>query len=152
MSIPRPARKLDRRVLKMWWLLAALGVAVVVAAGWIVNVFLDGPLVWTLVVIAAASALFLMIPVLRYRRWRFEIRQRDLYISRGVIAVSYLLIPFDRIQYVETRQGPVDRVFGLAQLVVHTAASHPGKIPGLVQAEAEELREELSRVAGTATV
>ncbi|HVE76274.1 MAG TPA: PH domain-containing protein [Actinomycetota bacterium] len=150
--IERPARKLDRRVLKMWWVLAALEILFAAAAAWAAVFILEGPATWTLAVFAVVTAIFLTIPPLRYSRWRFEIRERDLYISRGVVAISYLLIPFDRIQYVETRQGLIDRIFGLAQLVVHTAAAHPGKIPGLVQSEAEELREELSRVAGTATV
>jgi membrane protein YdbS with pleckstrin-like domain len=66
--------------------------------------------------------------------------------------VVVTLIPFDRIQFVETHQGPLDRAFSLTQLVIYTAAGKAGTIPGLESSEAEALREELSRVAGTESV
>ncbi len=91
-------------------------------------------------------------PYLRYRRWRYEIRERDLFLSRGSWFYVLTLIPFDRIQYVETHQGPLDLAFRLMQLVVYTAAGRAARIPGLAPAEAEALREELSKVAGTESV
>ena len=91
-------------------------------------------------------------PHLRYRRWRYEIRERDLFLSRGSLFFVLTLIPFDRIQYVETHQGPLDLAFGLMQLVVYTAAGRAARIPGLAPEEAGSLREELSKVAGTQSV
>lgn len=92
------------------------------------------------------------VPHLMYRRWRYVIRQRDLYVSRGAVFFRQVLVPFDRIQYVETNHGPLDRAFKLAQVSVYTAAGKAVQIPGLKQREAEALREELSRVAGTEVV
>ena len=92
------------------------------------------------------------LPYLRYRRWRYEIRERDLFLSRGSLFFVLTLIPFDRIQYVETHQGPLDLAFGLMQLVVYTAAGRAARIPGLAPEEAGSLREELSKVAGTESV
>ena len=146
----RPANRLDRRVLTMWWTVAGALLAVaalaafpVIPAGW-------GP-GYTLAV-AAAAALAVAVPFLRYRRWRYEIRERDLFLSRGSLFFVLTLIPFDRIQYVETHQGPLDLAFGLMQLVVYTAAGRAARIPGLAPGEAASLREELSRVAGTGSV
>ena len=100
----------------------------------------------TAIVLAAA------LPYLRYRRWRYEIRERDLFLSHGSLFFVLTLIPFDRIQYVETHQGPLDLAFGLMQLVVYTAAGKAARIPGLAPEEAGSLREELSKVAGTQSV
>jgi membrane protein YdbS with pleckstrin-like domain len=145
----RPAKTLDRRVLAMWrtmWVAAAVvgGLAALArtAAG-----ELDA--VAVALAFAVALALAVTIPALRYRRWRYEIRERDLFLSRGSLFFVLTLVPFDRIQYVETHQGPVDLAFGLMQLVVYTAAGRAARIPGLSPREAEALREELSRVAGT---
>ena len=99
-----------------------------------------------------AVALAAAVPYLRYRRWRYEIRERDLFLSHGSWFYVLTLIPFDRIQYVETHQGPLDLAFGLMQLVVYTAAGKAARIPGLAPDEAEALREELSKVAGTDSV
>jgi hypothetical protein len=93
-----------------------------------------------------------LVPWLRYRRWRYEIRERDVFLSHGALFFVLTLVPFDRIQYVETHQGPLDLAFGLMQLAVYTAAGKAARIPGLSPQEAEALREELSTVAGTHSV
>ncbi|HEX5937129.1 MAG TPA: PH domain-containing protein [Actinomycetota bacterium] len=102
--------------------------------------------------LGVAIVLAFAVPYLRYRRWRYEIRERDLFLSHGSWFFVLTLIPFDRIQYVETHQGPLDLTFGLMQLVVYTAAGRAARIPGLAPAEAEALREELAKVAGTESV
>ena len=103
--------------------------------------------------IAAAMLLpALAVPRLAYKRWRYAIRERDLYTSKGALWHVETLIPFDRIQFVESRQGPLDRAFHLTEVVVYTAAGKAGSIPGLEKSTAESLREELSKVAGTASV
>ena len=102
--------------------------------------------------VVTAIMLAAALPYLRYRRWRYEIRERDLFLSHGSLFFVLTLIPFDRIQYVETHQGPLDLAFGLMQLVVYTAAGRAARIPGLAPEEAGSLREELSKVAGTQSV
>jgi uncharacterized protein len=139
---------LDRRVRMVWWAqgaLATLQVTAVVAlvdflaplpfpSGWLTAV------VFAILVISAAA-----LPPLRYRRWRYAIREQDLWIRRGVFWVTVSVIPFSRLQFVDTRQGPLDRLFGLAQLVVHTAAlGTSGVLPGLETAEAARLRDRLA--------
>jgi membrane protein YdbS with pleckstrin-like domain len=136
----------------MWW--TVWGTIVVVGA------FVASPMIAEIPVGGAAfTAAFVVavvlsatVPYLRYRRWRYEIRQRDLFLSRGSWFYVLTLIPFDRIQYVETQQGPLDLAFGLMQLIVYTAAGKAARIPGLAPDEAEALREELSKVAGTESV
>jgi uncharacterized protein len=129
----------------VWVVVAIVGANVAVVAEAVAPAF-----AFTLAGALAVGAV--AVPPLRYRRWRYEIRSRDLLMSRGALFFKLTLVPFDRIQFVESRQGPLDRVFGLSQLVVYTAAGTAGQIPGLAPGEAESLREELSRVAGTSTV
>jgi uncharacterized protein len=143
---------LDRRVLAMWWLVGgagALGVALIGGlAAWLAPVP-EAPVAGVVLVAVVAAGLF---PPLRYRRWRYELRPRDLSLSRGALWQVRTMIPFDRIQFVESRRGPLDRIFGLNVLVVYTAAGRAAHIPGLSTPQAEALREELSKVAGTLTV
>ena len=141
---------LDPRVRLLWWTAGALsviGVLVPVAA---FDLLVDTPLptggvVATVAVVGGALAAF--IPWLRYRRWGYALRERDLWIRQGVIWVKVSVIPYARLQFVDTKQGPLDRMFGLAQLVVHTAAlGTSGQLPGLDVPTAESLRERLARV------
>ena len=144
-----PAQRLDRKVLVMWWAIAAAAGLLVTAVGAVVIArdLVSGGIVVPVGI--AALALSGAGPYIRYRRWRYEIRQRDLFLARGGIFITRTLIPFDRIQFVETREGPLDHFFGLQQLIVYTAAGRAGLIPGLAAAEAQRIREELSSVAQT---
>jgi membrane protein YdbS with pleckstrin-like domain len=148
----RPTRALDRRVLRLWW--TTWGVIVVIGAAAASPLLGRSTPATTGYVIGVVTAVVLaaVLPYLRYRRWRYEIRERDLFLSHGSLFFVLTLIPFDRIQYVETHQGPLDLAFGLMQLVVYTAAGRAARIPGLAPEEAGSLREELSKVAGTQSV
>jgi uncharacterized protein len=147
-----PSRRLDHRVLFLWWTVAgALALlAAVASAVWVVIAEISWGVAVSMATIAILAAIGL--PPLRFRRWRYEIRQRDILLSRGALFFVITLIPFDRIQFVETRQDPLDRLFRLYEVVVFTAAGRAGRIPGLDPSEAESLREELSRIAGAQTV
>ncbi|MDP8930094.1 MAG: PH domain-containing protein [Actinomycetota bacterium] len=141
---------LDPRVRLLWWSVGGLVAVPVVLAAGVVDALAPHPLrrgLITLTVLLAALAVAVGAPVLRYRRWRYALRERDLWLRSGVLWVTVSVIPYRRLQFVDTRQGPLDRLFGLSQLVVHTAAlGTSGRLPGLDAEEAEHLRERLAEV------
>ena len=138
---------LDRRVRTSWWLEAAAAAAVVTAlavAGAAISDVTSVPTALLAVGLPAAIAAGLL-PVLRYRRWRYALRADALWLRFGVLRVTVSVIPFNRLQFVDTRQGPLDRMLGLARLVVHTAAvGTSGVLPGLDAADAAALRDRLA--------
>lgn len=141
---------LDPRVRVLWWL---TGAGIVLAGGVVAGlVDLIAPLPLRRGLLTGAVLLVLalgavVLPVLRYRRWRYALRPDALWIRHGVLWVTVSVVPFSRLQFVDTRQGPLDRLFGLSQLVVHTAAlGTSGRLPGLDATEAERLRERLAEV------
>jgi len=85
----------------------------------------------------------------RYRVWRYEIRDDSLYLERGVFTRVRTVVPFVRIQHVDSARGPVERLVGLANTVVYTAGSRGADvaIPGLTAGGADDLRERLKRLA-----
>lgn len=87
--------------------------------------------------------------VYRYRVWRFEVRGEELYIRRGVLTQVRTLVPYVRVQHVDSRRGPVERTLGLASVVVYTAGSRGADvtIPGLTPERADELQNELRTLA-----
>lgn len=99
---------------------------------------------------AALAVLFLVVlPPIRYVRWRYELTDDYLDIARGIIWRKRFIIPFIRVQNTDTRQGPILRAFGLSSVTVSTAAGEH-EIPGLGNEEAELLRDraaELARIA-----
>jgi membrane protein YdbS with pleckstrin-like domain len=72
-------------------------------------------------------------------------RDEDLLIRRGAMFRRIVVVPYGRMQYVDVSAGPLDRVFGLARVQLHTAsADTDASIPGLVPVEAARLRDRLS--------
>jgi hypothetical protein len=143
-------RPLDPRVRQLWWIVAGLTLLIVLAVAAAIGMLvLDGG--WSAVPVLIVAAIGLpsavLIPWLRYRRWRFALREHDLWVRSGVLWRNTSVIPYARLQFVDTTQGPLDRMFGLAQLVVHTAApGTSGRLPGLALNDAEALREKLANV------
>lgn len=96
----------------------------------------------------AASCLALGLPYASRKAgsWKFLERDHDLLVQRGVMFLRLSIIPYERMQTVEVAAGPVDQLFHLATVQLHTAsAATDARIPGLDPYHAEQLRERLVR-------
>jgi len=98
---------------------------------------------------AAVFVLALVHALARYRIWRFEIQEDALYLERGVVTRVDTVVPFVRVQHVDTQRGPVERATGLASVVVYTAGSRGADVtvPGLTPNRAQRLQSELRELA-----
>lgn len=141
-------RPLDPRVRTLWWLSSAVGAVGVLAVAAGATLTVGGPIAaagWAVAAVVVVSSI--VTPPLRYARWRYAVRADDIWIREGVLWVTTTVVPFSRLQFVDTRQGPLDRALGLASLQLYTAAlGAQTTIPGLAVAEAERLRERLADV------
>ncbi len=101
----------------------------------------------SVVVVAALGALFAWFLRRRFRAWRYQERNEDLIVARGVMVQRLSVVPYGRMQFVEVTAGPVERLFRLSTVKLHTAAAaSDGRIPGLEQAEAARLRDRLTEL------
>jgi uncharacterized protein len=86
------------------------------------------------------------LPILRWRRWRYEVRDEEIDLLRGALVVRRTLIPMTRVQHVDTQRTPVSDLFGLRSVTVHTAAgSH--SVPALHPGEAAAIRDRIALLA-----
>ncbi len=90
-----------------------------------------------------------IIPKIRWRRWRYQIDEYEIYIKFGIFVIRRILIPVNRIQHVDTRQGPILRSFGLSTVTITTAAT-THEIPALSDEVADEVRNTISNLARAA--
>jgi uncharacterized protein len=148
--IPEPARTLAPRARWVWranWVIGSLVALVVgrmlagaLSEGW-------DPLLWALP-LAALLVGAPLVPALQWRRWRWEVREHEVDLMRGVVVQRRTLIPMGRVQHVETTRGLLGQAFGLATIEVHTAAgSHT--IPLLTEDAASLLRNRIAELART---
>lgn len=98
-------------------------------------------------VLALGGAWAVYWPRLRYRAWRFALREEELYLERGVLNRVRTVVPLRRIQHLDVSQDLLEREFSLGKLVVHTAGTRSADVmvPGLSYDEAERLRDEVKR-------
>ncbi len=84
----------------------------------------------------------------RVRSIGYRLRSDDLVFKRGIMFHRVVSVPYGRMQLIDITRGPVSRALGLADLKFVTAAASTGvSIPGLVDAEATRLRDELVSLA-----
>ncbi|AKS42284.1 PH domain-containing protein [Wenzhouxiangella marina] len=97
----------------------------------------------------AGGAIILLLSLLharldaRHRGW--ALREHDLVYQSGVIWRRQVILPFARIQHVETLSGPVERWFDLMRVKCFTAGGQSADlvVEGLTSATAGQVRQYL---------
>lgn len=103
-------------------------------------------LVFSSLLIVSFTLYFLtgiLLPKIRWRRWKYDVSEKEVDMLRGIIIKKRTLVPINRVQHVDTRQGPVYRKFGLSSVTISTAAT-THEIPALDDETADALRNTIS--------
>jgi membrane protein YdbS with pleckstrin-like domain len=148
---PEPTRTLAPQARWVWRGEQLLGWGVAVVVAMIGAAQLDGALALLLRLVPVAGLLLCvpLVPSLRWRRWRWDVRPEAIDLRHGTFTIRRTLVPMLRVQHVDTTRGIVEQWLDLATVVVHTAAgSH--KIPLLRVADAAEVRDRIADLARTA--
>lgn len=127
MHLVEPAHPPSRKAPLVWAIGAAVPwmVAVVAQALWFV---LDGRMLWLHALAAAvtligAAVSVVVAPLWRYRVHRWELDPTAVHTRSGWLVQERRIAPISRVQTVDTYRGPLDRLFGLANVTVTTASS-----------------------------
>lgn len=154
LSTPEPTKRLPRAA-RGYFVLQALGWAVpLVIASLVIGAELarDGDVAdWIGVVVIVLGPVIaavggIVVPLVRWSRWRYELRDEELDLQRGAWVVTRTLIPMLRVQHVDTRRSWLADQLSLQAVIVHTAAgSH--EIPALAPGEAASIRDRIALLA-----
>lgn len=158
-ALARPPERLDARVVPLWILGDGLTSLVLAALVW----FLGRPWLaanwerWSptlehvlLGLCIGLCALAVVVPPLSYARWRYGFVDDLLLMRYGILFVEERAVPVRRMQHVDLVRGPIERLLGLATLVVFTAGNEGSafRVPGLPVARAQELRDRIVQMRG----
>jgi len=135
-----PSRRLSPGARWVWLLHQALFWLVLVVLAKVFGGHVWGPL-W-LVALLGLLVVPALVSTIRWRRWRWDVGDEGIDVRHGTLTVRRTLIPWIRVQHVDTRRGITEQMFDLATVVVHTAAG-AHEIPLLDSREAEILRERI---------
>jgi uncharacterized protein len=125
-----------------------VGIGLVVGGSALAGSDAPGALAWLAWALAAGvvAAGGLALPLLRWQRWRYEVRDEEIDLLRGAVVVTRTLIPMTRVQHVDTQRTPLRDLFDLRAVTVHTAAdSHA--IPALRPGDAAAIRDRIALLA-----
>lgn len=134
-----PARRLAPKARWVWRI--HYGLICLAAAVGVLIAGLSGVL--ALIPVAALVIAVTILPGLRWRAWRWDVRPEAIEIRRGVLRVRHTVVPMLRVQHVDTTSDLLAQAFALASVQIHTAAdSHT--IPLLADRDAEEVRRRIA--------
>ena len=147
-------RKLDKNVLKLWYIHAAIeslmpivcfaGVAVILnAIGLSGNVKLVA-LLAAGIPLALVLAIILIMPALRYKMYAWGYDDKRIIVKQGVIFRKRVVIPVCQIQDLHRTQGPIMMMLNLSGVTISTAGSN-FNISTLTTAEADCLIDSLEQ-------
>lgn len=154
--IGEPAKRISKKALTVWRIrgiiTSLITLSVFIVGGTFTYLF-DWPkwIIPILVGIWLIESYFIIIfnPNLRWKRWRYEIREQEIEVQHGLFVVKKTLIPMIRVQHVDHTQGPLLKRYHLSTIQISTAAT-THEIPALEENEAEELRHTISKLARVA--
>ena len=127
MDLVDPANPPSRKAPLVW----AIGAAIpwlMLAVAQVVWFAIDRRWPWLHVAAGVATLLGIVVfvgvvPLWRYRVHRWDISPQAVYTRTGWLVQERRIAPISRVQTVDTYRGPLDRLFGLANVTVTTASS-----------------------------
>jgi len=139
-----PAQKSVLRVRALILVLALLAMSIVVDVGPLRELETPLGLAPGIVGVLGLAAL-LILPGRRYRAWGYREDEDELHVRSGMLFRLHTVVPFGRVQHIDIAQGPIERPFGVATLILHTAGTRGSSVPlpGLARRQAEAMRDRI---------
>jgi len=114
--------------LKFWFWLGLIPMDVAITVGWIVLMFMN-PLIGVVIFpvalfVAVAPDVILYIAIhLRFDNTWYVLSDRSMRLRRGVWNITEVTITYENVQNVKVKSGPLQRAFGISDVIIETAGS-----------------------------
>lgn len=104
-----------------------------------------------LIPVLALSLIMILVEVIGFKYRGFCLREKDVSYRSGWIFHSMVTVPLNRVQHCEYSQGPLGRLFDLAQVKVFTAGGSNSDlvIRGLNKDSAIRLRDQITKLSSS---
>lgn len=147
-------KKLDKRVLKLWYIHAAItsiapAAVFAIAAVILYSMEASGEVIFAVLLsvgipVFLILALILIMPALRYKMYAWGYDNKRIIVKQGVIFKKRVVIPVCQIQDLHRTQGPIMMMLNLSDVTISTAGSN-FDISTLTTGEADAMIDELER-------
>lgn len=79
-------------------------------------------------------------PIIEYKQWKYIITEDRIEFVHGIYFLTTTIIPIVRIQHIDIKEGPINRIYKLSKIEIHTAGG-VHEIEGLPKEKAQEICE-----------
>jgi membrane protein YdbS with pleckstrin-like domain len=142
--------RVSRKLIVSEYVGALITTAIFLVGAWLLTLTGWPVAAWILIGVAVIAVIALALIPRRVLAIGYQLREDDLLFRRGILFQRFVAVPYGRMQLVDINRGPLSRALGLSELKFVTAAASTGvTIPGLLEADADDLRDRLVALAET---
>lgn len=147
-----PQHKLSKSAIKAWRLALAIFCCFLLFIPLLLSFWpTTGFSLWiiialTLTLLVGVGLIIFFVPEIRWQHWYYQFDEHEIDLQSGIFIITRTLVPIKRVQHVDTRQGPILRSYGLADVTISTAAT-THRIPALDEETADNVRDQISKFA-----
>jgi membrane protein YdbS with pleckstrin-like domain len=117
-----PKKSMGSMYVRSIILLAVLAIVAVASDYFLVSEEITGFPVTALMSVYVLMTIYLLIwPAVYYARYRYRINEDRIDIRRGVFVIKHTVVPTERVHQLEVARGPINNLFGLADVTITTA-------------------------------
>lgn len=122
--------RVDKKAKTKWRISRFIGLIILalMSAGVMIGIGSIGELSMTIlagivcgVVLLLQLANLIVYPIIEYIQWTYLVDDDRIEIKKGIFWRSHTVIPISRIQHVSSQSGPLQNIFKLATVEIHTA-------------------------------
>lgn len=117
-------RVLNPSCLKSMYLSRVIGIVIMAAVFYLIYVETldtEWAATWLAVIFVILLVYCAVGPFVFYKRYRYRMDEDKIEVRRGILYITHLLVPVERVHQVDVRVGPINRIFGLADVGITTA-------------------------------
>ncbi|EQB38556.1 MULTISPECIES: PH domain-containing protein [Virgibacillus] len=157
-KIKEPTQRISPDAIKVWRITDALTsfiFLVVVAFFLYLHHYYDWPH-WIEIALYAVAAIvclsamieLIVIPVYKQKTWRYEIDSNCIQLKHGgAIRKTHMIIPMNKVYFVDTYQGPILKKYHLSTIKIGTVG-YVHEIPSVPENTASEIRNDIAYLSG----
>ncbi|MFC5628267.1 PH domain-containing protein [Aliibacillus thermotolerans] len=149
-----PSERISKKALSVWRIKAALEICVLLVLVVVLFIFtlrfawpLYLPWIGVILLLLFSFWHVVIFPQWKWRKWRYAVYEKEIELLRGIFIEKHTVIPMNRVQHVDTEQGPIYKKFGLRAVTISTAAG-VHEIPALTEETAQSLRDKIATLVG----
>ena len=100
---------------------AAIVLLIVMYGGSWLGDYYDIACIGLYVLLAVIVVYGLVEPQITYMRYRYRMDDDKIEVRRGIVYITHEMVPIERVHQVDVSEGPINRIYGLANVNITTA-------------------------------